>query len=101
MTSIVIVKIYRDLDPGERYERFHKPLDTALAAAEAGKVLGWGTLSDLDSDQTIYSDLQIEVCGDLDCALGVIRTSLVRCGAPSDTELMVEATGITVGLSAH
>jgi hypothetical protein len=100
MSTVVIVKIYADLDPIERFERFHKPLDFDLAAAGLGEVTGGGTLEDIESGRVLYSDLHIRIDGDLVAALGVIRGTLIRCGV-SPAELCVDGTGIAIGLRAH
>jgi hypothetical protein len=101
MTAVVIVKIYADLDPLDRYERYHKPLDAALAARGLGEVTGGGTMMDLDSGDALYSDLHVRVDGDLDLALGAIRTALVRCGIPAGSDLCVDGANITIGVDAH
>lgn len=97
----VICKFFLDLDPMERRQRYHQPLDAALTAAGLGEVTGGGTLYDLDNDEVIYSDVQVLVTGDVDQALGVIRATLVTCGAPQDTELLVESTDTTIRLDVH
>jgi hypothetical protein len=100
MSKTVIVKIYADLDPMERYERFHKPLDADLRTAALGEVTGGGTLEDIDTGEVIYSDLHVRIDSDLDAALGVIRDALVRCGVPP-AELCVEGSNVVISLTTH
>ena len=94
------IQIYRDLDPVDRWQRFHKPLDQSLQASGLGEVTGGGTLMDLDTDQVLYSDLTIRVTGDLDHALQLIRATLLNCGAPVGTRIFAEG-GAEVGLKTH
>jgi hypothetical protein len=97
----ILAKFYCDLDPVDRYERFHKPLAAALCAADFGDVTGGGTMEDLESGAVLFSDLHIAVRGDLDAALAVIRATLQACGAPSGTELVVEETNAVIRLELH
>ncbi|MEQ1717559.1 MAG: hypothetical protein ABL907_16540 [Hyphomicrobium sp.] len=94
------IQIYRDLDPLDRWQHFQKPLDEALQAAGLGEVTGGGTMMDMDTDETIYSDLHVRVTGDFDQALVLIRAFLKRAGAPADTRI-IAGDGTDVGLETH
>jgi hypothetical protein len=100
LSTTVIVKIFADLDPLERYERFHKPLDLELVAAGLGEVTGGGTMEDIESGRVIYSDLHVRIDGDLDAALSMIRSTFKRCRVPP-AELCIEGTDIVIGLCLH
>jgi phosphoribosylaminoimidazole (AIR) synthetase len=97
---MVTVKIFADLDPMDRYERYHLPLDAELAAHGLGEVTGGGTLEDIESGRVLYSDLHIRIDGDVDSALSLIRVTLTRCGVPP-AELCVEGTSFAMGLALH
>ena len=97
----VLAKFYCDLDPIDRYQRYHKPLAAALCLADLGDVTGGGTMEDLETGDVLFSDLHIAIHGDLDQALGLIRRTLQQCGAPMGTELVVEETNTVIRIDMH
>jgi hypothetical protein len=100
MSTVVIVKIYADLDPIERYERFHNPLDADLATAGLGVVTGGGTLEDIETGRVVYSDLHVRIDSNLDAGLAIIRRTLSRCGVPP-AELCIEGEATAIGLTSQ
>jgi hypothetical protein len=95
------VKFFCDLDPVERYDRFHRPLDRALVEARLGEVTGGGTAEDIETGRVLYSDMHVWLTGDIELALSVIRMALVEAGAPPDTEIEVAGLDGTFRLALH
>ena len=97
----IVLKFYCDLEPVDRYRRYHLPLDTDLTAKGLGEVTGGGTMEDLETGEVLFCDVQISVHDDLDRAMGVIRTVLSRCGAPPGTELCVDGSDTVIRIDVH
>jgi len=92
----VYIRIPRDLDPQDRWDRFADPLHRALEKDTLGIVTGGGTqFSEPDQEGNDY----VEFCGiDVDLydsarGLAVLRRELVRLQAPAGTVLLYKLEG--------
>src|SRR5687767_8559504 len=86
MAHPLTVHIPGAVEPFERYDRFHDPLDKALrAAGRLGKCVGGGTAMQTDPKVRVTRcDVEVEV-KDLGTAVPVIRDVLSAAAAPPGT----------------
>ena len=87
---VIYVMIPGDIQPLERGERFEDPLEGLLKAASLGTITGGGSQMD---DPYPDGRPRVEYCGididatDQDAARKLLRSALVKLGAPVGTEL--------------
>jgi hypothetical protein len=85
-SEFVLARIYENIQPIDRGERYEDPLQSALESRGLGQVTGGG--SQLNELGVIdYVDIEIELAN-LDEALDVVVEALENAGAPEGSELV-------------
>ncbi|HEX6045288.1 MAG TPA: hypothetical protein VFZ22_12425 [Pyrinomonadaceae bacterium] len=85
-SQFVLARIYENIQPIDRGERYEDPLQAVLEAKGVGQVTGGG--SQLNEVGGIdYVDIEIELAN-LDEALDVVVEALENAGAPEGSELL-------------
>lgn len=85
-SEFVLARIYENIQPIDRGERYEDPLQAVLEAKGVGQVTGGG--SQLNEVGGIdYVDIEIELAN-LDEALDVVVEALENAGAPEGSELL-------------
>jgi hypothetical protein len=88
---LVLARLYENIQPIDRGERYEDPLHDQLEKLGIGQVTGGG--SQLDEQGGIaYADVEIELAH-VDDALQVVAEALEAAGAPQGSELIQAADG--------
>ena len=94
---LVIATLTESIGPIERGERYADPLGRELQAAGLGDVTGGGTQLDA-AREVAFVDLELALA-DLEGALTLVRSTLVRLGAPRGSVLSFTRDGALTILS--
>lgn len=85
-SQFVLARIYENIQPIDRGERYEDPLQAVLEAKGVGQVTGGGSqLNELGGID--YVDIEIELAN-LDEALDVVVEALENIGAPEGSEVL-------------
>jgi hypothetical protein len=104
--ALIVACLNNRLRPTDRGELFQKPLDEFLKRYAIGAVIG-GSTQLAENSEVAYGEIEIEVTGAIDDALGVIKTALEQLGAPKGSKLSVPtsrrelAIGTSEGMAVY
>ena len=88
---LVLARVYENIEPIDRGERYEDPLDAILKSATIGSVTGGGSqLNELGGID--FADVEIELAN-LDGAVDTVVEALERAGAPQGSELIDGSDG--------
>lgn len=106
MPSRLWITISAGLRPLDRGDRYQDPLQAALdARAPGSKVTGAGTLLTADREPA-FSDIDLDIEGDAEAALGLAVATLEAAGAPKGSRARLDERepvtfGVTEGLAVY
>ena len=84
----VLARLYENVEPLDRGDRYEDPLQAALDRSQSGRVTGGGSqLNALGGIE--YAEIEIELAN-LDAALGLATKALEEAGAPQGSEVIHE-----------
>lgn len=83
---LVLARLFENIEPTDRGDRYEDPLQAALEAANAGAVTGGGSLLD-EEGGVEFADVEIELAN-LGPALDLVVETLERAGAPASSEIV-------------
>jgi hypothetical protein len=90
----ITAQLNHRIQPIDRGEQYEDPLDEMLQAEGLGSVTGGGTAMK-ESMEIDYVDIEIELSGSADDAVGRIIAFLEEAGAPKGSKIIVEDDGRT------
>jgi hypothetical protein len=88
----ITAQLNHRIQPIDRGEQYEDPLDEMLQAEGLGSVKGGGTAMQ-ESMEIDYVDIEIELSGSPDDAVGRIIAFMEEAGAPKGSKIIIEADG--------